>query len=396
MELYYYRAAMSATRPAAIGFPRGEYMQRIDMLNALGDLGMTTLYMNETEFRNVLELVPDTLGKRQDELEAMPPFVRNFKCDNRIEEGDPYCGEEKYTLQVCPDRRFKTSWHPGWKWHALNGNLIALFLMEVIQDALGELQLAVQENHHLNTVALLANLTAQEAADYQNIVASELPTHSQEYHRDDPADQAQEFRHVYYKEPNICHIALLPSEIRFKGILTESEPVEMLQLPDGLLDTQAYDAPVSESDETLRLVGDADTRQKCPVPLNQDHRDHFYVSNREGWRHLTLPNDAELKEYGTQPPTPLKGIIAICYVGCPWDQCEEGDMRFNSTCRGPVQIQVNGVPVKSLREIDKPCHLLENEKTGHIWKANDDGRFRISARVTRKESYLRFSSFILW
>jgi len=281
---------MTASRPAAVAFHLGS-TERINILTSLAEKGMTTLYMDDKEYWNVLKQVPDTLGKSQEEIDAMPPYVRSFKCDGKVEEGDPYCGEEKYNNNICSDRRYKASWHPGWKEQAVKGNLMALFLVELLHDALQDIQQAELENK--DTLTLQVELIEQETADYQRVIDdsdSELPQYSKSYHPDEPF--GEELRQLYYKEPNFCHIALLPSEIRYKGILTETEPVDMFNLPDGPNATQNGDTPY-EGDQ-MRLVGDESTRQtpndvfntiSCPVPLNQDHPDFFLVSNRETqWR----------------------------------------------------------------------------------------------------------------
>ena len=65
----------------------------------------------------VLQAIPDTAGKTQEEIDAMPKYVRSFRCEKQIEKGD-LCLGTKYTYaggdEPCDKRKFRVSWHPGW------------------------------------------------------------------------------------------------------------------------------------------------------------------------------------------------------------------------------------------------------------------------------------------
>jgi len=74
--------------------------------------GMAALY--ETDWKEVQNLIPDSEGMSEEQLKTMPPFVRSFRCGRQVETGEPGCGANKFDTSVCPDRRFRTSWHPGW------------------------------------------------------------------------------------------------------------------------------------------------------------------------------------------------------------------------------------------------------------------------------------------
>jgi hypothetical protein len=116
MKHYCYRAGLSINRPAIIAYhlgTRGQEVRRA-IFKDLEDRGMTTLYSDEAILAVVDAAVPDTLGKTEEEIEKMPRCVRSYKCGNLIEKGDPFCGDEKFNNTICPERRFKVSWHPGW------------------------------------------------------------------------------------------------------------------------------------------------------------------------------------------------------------------------------------------------------------------------------------------
>ena len=73
---------------------------------------------------------PDMFGKTDAEIAALPPYVQYFKCNNRIEEGDPGCGDYKFNMSLCPQRTGRNTWHPGWRYHALMGHTMAFTVLE--------------------------------------------------------------------------------------------------------------------------------------------------------------------------------------------------------------------------------------------------------------------------
>jgi hypothetical protein len=117
MRLYGYRAGLHKNRPAIIGYHNFKNKEpRQEVLKNLEDLGMTTLYSDGDILADVDAAIPDTFGKTQEEIDKMPRNVRSYKCGKFTEKGDPFCGDVnvKWNQTICPDRRFRSSWHPGW------------------------------------------------------------------------------------------------------------------------------------------------------------------------------------------------------------------------------------------------------------------------------------------
>lgn len=378
-ELYFYRAAMGRNRPAAVAF-------RCNPL-VIGDLeerGMVAFHFDEKVLNQVINQIPDTFGKNQQEIDDMPPYVRAFRCDKLIEEGDPYCGDQKFDNSICDWRRFRVSWHPGWKWHALNGNLMANFLVELLGDAIDDVMASE------NPKAFLKELELAEKADYDRLRQSDMPR-AEAFGAPEDEDTAKKVRSLYYKGHNICHLALLPSQIRYMGILTESGPVSIEDTQGGLLMGEARKTP--NEGETLRLVGEDEQRQVCAEALlNIDHYDFFYLSQSEGWKQIIVPNRRELEYYGDG--NDFVGQIAICYVNCPWNTCPDHNF-FGGINDGKEEITVNDVQVKSQINIGMGCFLLLNE-AGTTWNPNSDGQYLFRMRVNETDTYLRYSSFIFW
>lgn len=86
---------------------------------------------------------------------------------------------------MCEKRKFKASWHPGWKYHALIGNLVATTHLDAIEDALQglidvETALGLDTGETLDDqkkrlTNQLNQLSGQEGKDYDNIFSSPIP-----------------------------------------------------------------------------------------------------------------------------------------------------------------------------------------------------------------------------
>jgi hypothetical protein len=116
MQQYFIRAALLPNRPAlvALHIAGGGNSQRRGLMNELENIGLTALVLDPGEESEMTNAIPDTMGLTEEEVAEMPTFVRNFKCGNQIEKGDPGCKDLKWNATMCNSRKFKTSWHPGW------------------------------------------------------------------------------------------------------------------------------------------------------------------------------------------------------------------------------------------------------------------------------------------
>jgi hypothetical protein len=115
MALFLQRAGThNRARPVNVAYHVYKEPKRIEMLRTMEDRGLAILYSRQEVLDNVEASIPDTLGMSEEEIQAMPRFVRNYKCGNLIEAGDPYCKADKFNDTMCAVRKYKTSWHPGW------------------------------------------------------------------------------------------------------------------------------------------------------------------------------------------------------------------------------------------------------------------------------------------
>jgi hypothetical protein len=266
------------------------------------------------------------------------------------------------------------------KVHALSGNLLGIWLTNVVEDALKELAAERPDP------ALLDQLRAFEVADRKVFMSRELPMNIlKDLLIPDDVDPE-----MFYRGPNICHTARLPAETRHLGILTESSLVGEDTYDKGIgLKSARNNIP---EDKSMQLVYTEGARQSCPIPLEKDYKDYFYVADTHGWSQLTLPNNAEIKAYGTSEP--LRGVIAVCFAYCKRRQCGAENLESPQIHAGMAEMEVNGVKVTSLTEFSD-CSFLKHVD-GHVWKPNSDGRFQIRAKVNAKKSHVRFSSIVIW
>ena len=373
MGLYFSRAMRLPSRPIGVGI----HMSGKWPLGDLEDRGATVFNMEDEKV--IFPLIPDTFGKTSAEIEAMPPMVQSLRCDNFVEKGDPTCGDAKWNLTLCPERKFMTSWHPGYKMHALDGNLMALFLMESLEDAIRTLP---------NVTQSLDELIALDQADQEAFLQADVPSWASA-----PLPEGIDADVIFHAH-NLCHTGRLPAEIRHLGLLTESDQKGFDSYDEGVWFHEALNEEFirNHPTELMRLVKDDGTRQKCSEVVQMDYKDYLFVSWRDGEKKLVLPNDSEEAYYGaiTRP----ESYIAICLVVCDWGKCPEGNLLEPDILEGQAEILVNDRLVTNLQPWHQ-CSFLQHAD-GYLFPKDGKGRFTIKVRNLAERTYIRFSSIVIW
>jgi hypothetical protein len=145
----------------------------------------------------------------------------------------------------------------------------------------------------------------------------------------------------------------------------------------------------------IRLAYEDGARQECPLLLNVDYKDFFYLVEPEGTKSLVLPNDAEIAAYGAGQT--LAGIIGFTLAECDWGKCPKGDLRDSHLETREWEMYVNGIPVTGRVKIKPTGHaVFVRHKDGWHFPPNDEGRFEIQVRVKAAGMSLRFSSFMIY
>lgn len=392
MFLYNGRVGLLPSRPVLFGI-------HVDMGDQKGvysffeSNGLAAFMLDPAAEKIMTDGVPDCLGLPNEQLLALPSYVRNFKCDGKLENGDPFCGIEKYNDAICEKRQFKAGWHPGWKAHALTGNAMALFLIESLLEAAQDLASKTGD-----AAQLLEELKTKEDADYQQFLDFKLPenlwgAYNTEEYGDTKVLFAEVKPDVYYKSPAICHTGLLPAETRFQGFVTESDKKGFWDYDIGVTKELVESNPSIEKDKSLmRLAYTKESRQDCPVPLNADYKDYFYTARADGWTTLTVPNDAEAKAY-RYDSSKVHGLVIIRLGYGEWGNHEEGDLQVKDINEGKASLEVNGIPVQEL--INFAGTYILKGPDGLKWKPNNEGKFVLRAKVNIDKAYLRLSSVII-
>ena len=273
---------------------------------------------------------------------------------------------------------------------------MALFLVELLGDALEDLAIAstVVDSDHL-----LQSLEAAEDADYEKFRNSLVDPGAMRESIIDLAKREGFDLASLATSPSFCHTARRPADIRYKGILTESEgESNATHFDRGTFLDDALASP-NATDSSLRLVYDNNEEEPtlCSIPTNMDRRDYFFVSGTEGWKTLTVPNNAEIQAYGTGDA--LKGYVAVCFAWCKHEKCPAGALKFEEFVDGKFEFAVNGIKADSLTSLKQRCELLYSNSTGYLWQPNTEGRFEFGARIagnTSATNYLRLGAIIVW
>jgi len=140
----------------------------------------------------------------------------------------------------------------------MHGNMIALWLTSVLEEALTELASKELGN------SFLADLRAEETAVHAAFMSKPEPEATEKIIIPHDVDRA-----LILKGPNFCHTARLPAQIRHLGILTESPMVGEDSYDTGI---ELKEAKKSERDESrlMQLVYEQEFRKPpCEIPPNK-------------------------------------------------------------------------------------------------------------------------------
>lgn len=278
------------------------------------------------------------------------------------------------------------------KWHAIHGNAIALFLIDALVEALEDLAAKTY-----NPAVLMRQLKLEEDLD----VASEsgLPD----------ALNATMSGIDNGRSPSLCHTGLLPAESRYLGLATGTpHQTGNVNFYKGLerekVKQQARNAsslaPKTEPRQMKLVFIEAERDHLCPLPTAQDFKDHFFATSRDGWTSVTFPSKAELEYFKSSLGFKPNGVLMLCFRGCDWGNCPEGDIQLDGFKKGKLKLEVNGVEVTDLVQVDQ-CNLLRH-KDGFNFIANNEGQYELLAEVglwnaTRPDilSYTEITSLIV-
>ena len=258
------------------------------------------------------------------------------------------------------------------------------------------------------TIAYLEHLHALEAKDRDAFKSSLPPNNFMQWKE----NLDEETYRQLHRSNAFCHIANLPTQARFDGLITESN-IKVSYLYSGKTtynDEDAYerdDAPGPRPDDNTTLAWLTyanNTRDRCEY-AHIDSKDAFMIRNEDKWMSMIVPNNAENEMYSVGDDYKDRvGLIILCQqefldgrIFPPTNMADLVDV-LNAT--GTVgSIIVNGVQVVRGISIDdekKRCFLLESEGGYHFPPSKTlKGQYEIKIRVKEEGLRLFLSSAIV-
>jgi len=349
LVMFAYRAAMISQHPNAVSQP-GNVPYRpslfvmhpadecVEIAKEMQTLGMDTLTWNSAYMKSkVMEAVPDMEGMSDQQIEQVPENLRYFKCGRMTENGEPGCADHRWNNTVCTNRRYRVAWHPGWKIHALEGNLLAMTVLDLWEDAIQHLidmepsepETLMQRKERLEV--LLRQIDQEDKAKYDNIFESPIPERLEKvvdkWWTGDRADRMADMsKESFMKAPAFCEFASLPADIRLRNFYTEN----LTATPGKYTDLTSFEAGIDynflrefeinisspaypwRGDKIKLIQNSRDHQEPCKADLHFDFKDVFMVSSVEGKRRLTIPNNSEKKHYVEFDAAKSKGYVLAC------------------------------------------------------------------------------------
>ena len=394
-HLYASRTGVHQNRPTHISINIGgrDYNRRLDNVRNAENYGVPTLHLIPDN--GIVQGCPDSFGLGEAELNKIGPFARMFKCKDQIEKDE--CRDDKYTeAKFCPKRKGMASWHPGWKQHALTGNILSLFLIDSMVVALESL---ANDHGGESPHDTYARLKREEDAEYEAFFKTHIPDKLDGLINETLVGLGVK-ANPFFRNRAMCRTALLPAKSRYLGIMSSDLSSAVGDYDGeyyrGVNSAEALAHPPAKDSANLTLIK-GKGHPACEFLLAIDRKDYFYADEHYGWASHVIPNDAELATYAPEGFNP-DGLIILCKHKCDWNKCPEEEVSFDSLREGKWHMDVNGDSVIDLLPIDQ-CHLVRTEKGGFYNKPNSDGKYVLRVNVPsqggRLPGYIRLTTMII-
>ncbi|CAJ1962131.1 unnamed protein product [Cylindrotheca closterium] len=407
-SFYMYRGALTPGRPALL------YIEGNGQANhggrGLEEEGLAVfkadMHSVPTVTRSANNKIPDSapggIRLSDEELEKLPPYLQALKCNGNLA-GKPFCNGRKWSCTMediengkqcaCPKVGKRSSWHMGYRMHALLGHLISLSFMEIFIEALEEITTSSKES---NTQALYEELRQAEDQEFEAFkakpvfdkIAFNQSRYSEIYNN-------TELFETFFKGDSVCRTSLVPSQTRYLGISTNSDKVAPGPQP-GWAETYDVGVPLHISagkytyDEgqepipgivqqtakiDLRVRSD-EFRKYCSQIVMPDYKDWLYGPLKDGKTTMIFPNEKE-KEYYGYDPSKFKGYLGLVptLFGETAGKGVSSDISFNAF-ETNVRATVNGKKVGKFHMVNQMI-LLVDESGSYKWEPSENNDYVI-------------------
>jgi hypothetical protein len=287
---------------------------------------------------------------------------------------------------------------------------MALFLMQTLLEAVNEMVSLESESLE----ALLTRLQKEEDKHYDAISRHNLV--DEELRKQMKERSGYKFDELPNFEPDIdwysllltgkslCHTVRLPSQIRYRGLLTESNKTggpsvygeETYDL--GLEIEESKALPNPEATKALQMVylaNEGQRKHKCPLVINPDEKTFFYMQYGDGWREHVIPNAATREAYHYDPSS-MRGIIILVFTICDWDRCPPGFLRAKDYDNGNKwDMKINDVPVTNMTEVGNDAVVVQNDD-GFTFPQDSNGGYKLEFHVNEPDYVAKITAIIVF
>ncbi|CAJ1962024.1 unnamed protein product [Cylindrotheca closterium] len=424
---YVYRGAVMPNHPAIVMVDATIAPGLNPLFEKVG-LAMFESKADTPQFDGAPDLTPDGIPIPDKEANKLPPMVKYLKCGRRFE-GKDLCFGKKWSCTdrmknsgvdcICPHIGKRSSWHMGYRMHALHGHLLSLPFIEMLLEALKELV----DTETSDFEELLADIQKEEDAEFQQFMESPLLTQMFGDQYDPLGNSTDPLFETWFRGNSICRTTFLPAQSRFLGLMTESNKTgDVAMYTHETYETGFYytardgnfggrfvfkgsERPpegkfslVARQPERAGWKDVAAWEAECPAVVMPDYKDWLYAPLVDGKASITFPNEKEKAYYGYDPKN-FKGIIAVIMAipeGCK--KCPHPyDHTFADFVLGNAFMTVNSKPVKRAFLLSNAM-ILEGDGGNIFWEPDpetEDYTIEFIAGPNTTEYHLMLSTLVL-
>ncbi|KAL3940602.1 MAG: hypothetical protein SGBAC_004886 [Bacillariaceae sp.] len=427
---YIYRGALIPSHPAIVMVDASGGDRIINAFEEVG-LAMFISNVDGSVVQEIPDMTPDEIPISDEEAKNLAPMVRDLKCNGRLE-GKEGCFQNKWSCTeamleagvdcICPHVGKRSSWHMGYRMHALHGHLISLPFVEMLLEALK--QLAEAAGNGQSAEQLLVDLQKEEDAQFQEFMESPLVADILADNYDVLGKPTDPLYETWFRGHSVCRTSYLPSQSRYLGLMTDSGKTGNATIyTHETYDTgDFYYASREQKDGNFTFLEDkeppsgkfsiaASERERsgahdiaaweaeCPAVVMPDYKDSLYAPMLNGKASIAFPNQKEREHFGYDPKK-FKGIIAVILMGpqgckrCP----HTFDLTFNDFKVRNATMAVNSKPVRNIRIVSGNAMILEGDNGNVFWEPDPQTQdFTIEFQVSPKAAiyHLRVGNIIL-
>jgi len=323
----------------------------------------------------------------------VPESLKYLVCGGIMEEGE--CKSHKWnTTAYCTKVAGQVGWHPGWRFHQLDGSLLALYMVLMLNESLDLLvsmssisndRFLTGDMHDLEI--LLNDINSKDKTDYEawmNSPSALLPEKirvaSTSFHKGDP----------------ICSSALLPSDARYNGYVTGKEGVFGGDFDTGMTESDAQLRSESTNGLNVSMTvvhSNHRTKVMCPKYADRDYKDYYYVGKVEDdkvWHTRIVPSHDEYDAF-SKSTVSTENFIMACLEKCDWGRCPNGYVGFTDE----ASVYIDNRKVEKVEKEDN-CYLLFPSNGDVTWvsKGEKPGQYEIEVKLNGG-GFMRISSIII-